>query len=91
VPNEVDVILAADCAYFEPSFPLLLGTLQRFLGTRTVLWFCYKKRRKADKDMVRMLEKAFDVQEVKGDWKRDGVWLLMIKQRKAVPKKVART
>lgn len=68
---------------------MLLGTLQRFMGTRTVLWFCYKKRRKADKDMVRMLKKAFDVQEVIGDWKRDGVWLFMVKYRKAVPHNVA--
>ena len=28
LPTHPDVILAADCIYFEPAFPLLLQTLQ---------------------------------------------------------------
>lgn len=81
IPGDPDIILAADCAYFEPSFPLLLGTLQQLMGTDTILFFSYKKRRKGDKSMIQMLGKKFDVQEVKGIWERDGVWLFEIRKR----------
>lgn len=86
IPREPDILLAADCAYFEPSFPLLLNTLKLLIGINTILWFCYKKRRKADKVMVRMLKKTFNVREVKGTWEQDGIWLFEVRERDSLPK-----
>lgn len=42
-----DLVLAADCVYFEPAFPLLVQTLEEITtrGSPEIL-FCYKKRRK---------------------------------------------
>lgn len=41
------MILAADCVYFEPAFPLLVQTLSDLVvDNRTEVLFCYKKRRK---------------------------------------------
>ena len=67
-----DVILAADCVYFEPAFPLLLETLQELMEggegseriTEPVCWFSMKKRRKADMRFVIALKKVFTVREV---------------------------
>lgn len=43
----VDLILAADCVYFEPAFPLLVKTLVDLVPDKSVeVLFCYKKRRK---------------------------------------------
>lgn len=39
-----DVILAADCVYFEPAFPLLVQTLDALATEKTQVFFCYKKR-----------------------------------------------
>jgi hypothetical protein len=42
-----DLILAADCVYFEPAFPLLVQTLSDLvIDEKTEVLFCYKKRRK---------------------------------------------
>jgi protein N-lysine methyltransferase METTL21A len=42
-----DIILAADCVYFEPAFPLLQETLCRLTDGRDVeVYMAYKKRRK---------------------------------------------
>ena len=41
-----DLILAADCVYFEPSFPLLVQTLSQLSDSKTEILFSYKKRRK---------------------------------------------
>lgn len=43
-----DIILAADCVYFEPAFPLLVQTLCDLSpkGSNLEILFCYKKRRK---------------------------------------------
>jgi hypothetical protein len=41
-----NLILAADCVYFEPAFPLLVQTLSDLADTTTEILFCYKKRRK---------------------------------------------
>ncbi len=41
-----DIILAADCVYFEPAFPLLAQTLADLADQSTEVLFCYKKRRK---------------------------------------------
>jgi predicted nicotinamide N-methyase len=62
-----DVILAADCVYFEPAFPLLLETLTDLLDRGkhgAVCYFCMKKRRKADGRFVAALRKKFVVREV---------------------------
>ena len=40
-------MLAADCVYFEPAFPLLVNTLKDIATDNTDILFCYKKRRKA--------------------------------------------
>lgn len=43
----VDILLAADCVYFEPTFPLLVQTLSDLVKSEEiVVLFCYKKRRK---------------------------------------------
>ncbi|KAJ7688430.1 putative methyltransferase-domain-containing protein [Mycena rosella] len=54
-----DVILAADCVYFEPAFALLVQTLYELSGPDTEILFCYKKRRKADKRFFALLKKKF--------------------------------
>ena len=82
-----DVILAADCVYFEPAFPLLLKTLEELMGAsddghegrNPVCWFSMKKRRKADMRFVRTLRKAFVVREVDlaDEPDREGVLLLV--------------
>jgi hypothetical protein len=44
--HRADVVLAADCVYFEPAFPLLVATLCALAGAETEVLLCYKKRRK---------------------------------------------
>lgn len=51
------------------------------MGNDTLCYFCYKKRRRADKDMIRKLSKLFNVEEIKGKWGKDGVFLYKIKRR----------
>ncbi len=78
-----DTILAADCCYFEPAFPLLLHTLERLLGGKegAMCYFCFKKRRKADLGFVKMARKRFEVVEggeddpERGVWQREGIFL----------------
>ncbi|MCJ1389245.1 hypothetical protein MMC18_002101 [Xylographa bjoerkii] len=75
-----DIILAADCVYYEPAFPLLLETLGELLeqseawknsdspeaeeSRGSVCYFCMKKRRKADMRFVASLKRAFEVVEL---------------------------
>ena len=59
-----DILVAADCVYFEPAFPLLLRTLTDLIGASTVCYFCFKRRRKADMRFVRGMNKTFNVEEV---------------------------
>ncbi|KAJ3743364.1 putative methyltransferase-domain-containing protein [Lentinula detonsa] len=67
-----DVILAADCVYFEPAFPLLVQTLDALATERTQIFFCYKKRvRTADKRFFGILRKKFTWQEVTDDPNRN--------------------
>jgi hypothetical protein len=58
-----DLILAADCVYFEPAFPLLVSTLTALVPPpperAPEVLFCYKKRRKADKRFFALLKKYF--------------------------------
>jgi len=62
-----NIILAADCVYFEPAFPLLVTTLNNLSDSTTEILFCYKKRRKADKRFFDLLRKKFTWKEVSDD------------------------
>lgn len=69
IPEHVgvpDIVLAADCVYFEPAFPLLVQTLTDLAspGSDQEILFCYKKRRKADKRFFTLLKKQFTWTEV---------------------------
>lgn len=66
-----DILLAADCVYFEPAFPLLLQTMDRLISEGTICCFCMKKRRKADMRFVATLKKKFTVSEVEAE---DSIW-----------------
>lgn len=74
-----DVILAADCVYFEPSFPLLKDTLLDLLHSESTInedevpgtenkgpicYFAFKKRRKADWRFVKMITKVLEIEEI---------------------------
>lgn len=61
-----NVILAAECVYFEPAFPLLMETLKALLELNqdAVVYFCFKRRRRADMQFVKMAKKAFHVEEI---------------------------
>lgn len=75
------MILAADCVYFEPAFPLLLQTLKDLLVLcpNTTVYFCFKKRRRADMQFLKNARKAFTVSEVadqdKPVFSREGLFL----------------
>ncbi|TLS29680.1 hypothetical protein PpBr36_00859 [Pyricularia pennisetigena] len=62
------VVLAADCVYFEPAFPLLLQTLTDLLALsppkECTVYFCFKKRRRADMQFLKKAQKMFSVVEV---------------------------
>ncbi|GAB7348036.1 hypothetical protein MBLNU459_g6073t1 [Dothideomycetes sp. NU459] len=80
VPRHPDIILAADCVYFEPAFPLLQQTLQDLIGPNTVCYFCFKKRRRADMHFVKAIKKMFDIEDVQDDpekpvWSRENLFL----------------
>jgi Lysine methyltransferase len=63
IPSSIakpDVILAADCVYFEPAFPLLVNTLDILAGKDTEILFCYKKRRKVGNQLVSPPEPSVD-------------------------------
>ncbi|KAJ4294608.1 Protein-lysine N-methyltransferase efm6 [Kalmusia sp. IMI 367209] len=67
LPKHPDIILAADCVYFEPAFPLLQKTLKDLIGKETVCYFCFKKRRRADLQFMKVARKMFNVIEVDDD------------------------
>lgn len=76
-----DVILAADCVYFEPAFPLLLATLSDLLKLcpSATIYFCFKKRRRADMQFLKKAQKLFRVTEVLDEdrpvFSREGLFL----------------
>ncbi|KAF2108144.1 putative methyltransferase-domain-containing protein [Lophiotrema nucula] len=87
IPRHPDIILAADCVYFEPAFPLLQQTLNDLIGDNTVCYFCFKKRRRADMQFMKVAKKMFDVAEVdddpgKGVYSRENLFLYRIKKKK---------
>ncbi|OAA68151.1 hypothetical protein SPI_00346 [Niveomyces insectorum RCEF 264] len=90
-----NVVLAADCVYFEPAFPLLLATLAALLspdmetpGEPTVVYFCFMKRRRADMQFLKQARKRFCVAEVadadRPVFSRQGLFLYTL-TRKAKP------
>ena len=80
-----ELILAADCVYFEPAFPLLLQTLHDLIGLETTCYFCFKKRRKADWRFIKQIHRQFAVQPVNYEEKpsdqRQGIYLYALKMR----------
>jgi hypothetical protein len=80
-----DVILAADCVYFEPAFPLLLQTLAELLGPETVCYFCFKKRRKADWRFIKQMQKRLHAKPVlytgREEDQREGIYLFEVRRK----------
>lgn len=66
-----DIVLAADCVYFEPAFPPLQKTLADLIGEKTVCYFCFQKRRKADVQFMKTAKKLFEVTEVNDNPDKD--------------------
>ncbi|KAI0069136.1 S-adenosyl-L-methionine-dependent methyltransferase [Artomyces pyxidatus] len=91
LPNglvQPDVVLAADCVYFEPAFPLLVQTLCDLTAhppAQPEVLFCYKKRRKADKRFFALLKKHFtwtDVDDAeRAVYTRESISLLALHRR----------
>lgn len=63
---------------------MLTATMEALMGEDTVCYFCYKKRRRADKDVIRKLGKLLEVEEIKGTWEKDGVFLYELKKGKSM-------
>lgn len=92
LPQEVieqrpNVILAAECVYFEPAFPLLMQTLQDLLALNeeAVVYFCFKKRRRADMQFVKKARKVFVLEELADEdrpvFERQGLFLFALRKR----------
>ncbi|RDW59396.1 Protein-lysine N-methyltransferase EFM6 [Aspergillus mulundensis] len=86
IPRHPDIILAADCVYFEPAFPLLISTLRDLLGPNSDCYFCFKKRRRADLRFLKLAKKAFQVTEINDDpdaetYKRENINLFSIRAK----------
>ncbi len=79
--------MAADCVYFEPAFPLLLATLEELLELcqDAVIYFCFKKRRKADLQFMKKAKKKFVVEEVEDQdrptFSREALFLYTFKRK----------
>lgn len=77
-----DVVLAADCVYFEPAFDLLHNTLKRLVHRDTLCLMAYKKRRRADKRFFIKIRKDFELIPIKfPDVQREGVMLYQIHRK----------
>lgn len=76
-----NIILAADCVYFEPAFPLLLQTMKDLLALvpSATIYFCFKKRRRADMQFLKSAKKAFTAMEIEDEdrpvFSREGLFL----------------
>ncbi|KAF2210462.1 hypothetical protein CERZMDRAFT_113369 [Cercospora zeae-maydis SCOH1-5] len=86
IPPHPDVVLAADCVYFEPAFPLLQHTLQDLIGPNTVCYFCFKRRRRADMHFLKAVKRQFLVQDVLDDpdqqsYARENIFLCTIRRK----------
>lgn len=87
IPSHPTIVLAADCVYFEPAFPLLISTLQKLLGPESVCYFCFKRRRRADLRFLKLARKAFDIDEIRDDpdveaSRRENLFLYLIRLKK---------
>ncbi|KAK5992351.1 Protein-lysine N-methyltransferase EFM6 [Cladobotryum mycophilum] len=89
VAQKPNVVLAAECVYFEPAFPLLMETLKDLfaLNAEAVVYFCFKKRRRADMQFVKMAKKAFQVEEIFDEdrpvFQRQALFLFTFRSRAA--------
>ncbi|KAE8348089.1 putative methyltransferase-domain-containing protein [Aspergillus coremiiformis] len=86
IPAHPAVILAADCVYFEPAFPLLVSTLKDLLGPESICYFCFKRRRRADLRFMKLAKKLFNIEEVCDDpmaetYKRENIYLYSIRSK----------
>jgi protein N-lysine methyltransferase METTL21A len=85
--HQPTIVLAADCVYFEPAFPLLLATLVELLDLMPCakVYFCFKKRRRADMQFMKSARKLFLVEDVmdedRGVWRRDNLFLYLLKRK----------
>ncbi|BFZ61794.1 Protein-lysine N-methyltransferase efm6 [Saitoella coloradoensis] len=84
--QEPDMVIAADCVYFEPAFPLLTQTMRDLTTPDTPIYFCYKKRRSADKHFFKMLKKHFVLEEIQDfpEWEtfsRESIFLYRVIKR----------
>ncbi|GIJ82489.1 hypothetical protein Asppvi_000997 [Aspergillus pseudoviridinutans] len=84
IPTHPAIVLAADCVYFEPAFPLLISTLQDLLGPESVCYFCFKRRRRADLRFMKAAKRVFDVEEVRDDpeadtYRRENIFLYSLR------------
>ncbi|CCC12438.1 hypothetical protein SMACR_06518 [Sordaria macrospora] len=82
-----NTILAADCVYFEPAFPLLLQTLKGLLALEpnATVYFCFKKRRRADMQFFKAARKTFKITELEDEdqpvFTRQGLFLYAITRK----------
>ncbi|KAL2010157.1 hypothetical protein VTN00DRAFT_5964 [Thermoascus crustaceus] len=88
IPTHPSIVLAADCVYFEPAFPLLISTLQSLLGPDSLCYFCFKRRRRADLRFIKQAKKIFDVVEIRNDvdrevYVKENIFLYLIRPRSA--------
>ncbi|RDA93622.1 hypothetical protein CP533_6189 [Ophiocordyceps camponoti-saundersi (nom. inval.)] len=87
VRQRPNVVLAADCVYLETAFPLLLQTVEDLLAlnNEAVVYFCFKKRRRADMKFVKMANKAFIVEELFDEdrplFQRQSIFLLSFRRK----------
>jgi hypothetical protein len=90
IKEKPSVILAADCVYFEPAFPLLLSTLEELLklSEGAVIYFCFKKRRRADMQFMKTARKKFAVEEIEDierkTFSREGLFLYTFRRKSSV-------
>ncbi|KAL8681829.1 MAG: hypothetical protein Q9186_002061 [Xanthomendoza sp. 1 TL-2023] len=59
---------------------MFVFTMQEIMSPDAVCYFCFKKRRRADMNFVKMARKSFVVTDVKDDpdeevWRREGIHL----------------
>ncbi|PHH87746.1 hypothetical protein CDD83_8453 [Cordyceps sp. RAO-2017] len=97
VQQRPNVILAAECVYFEPAFPLLLQTLEDLLALndQAIVYFCFKKRRRADMQFVKMAKKALRVEELWDEdrpvFQRQSLYLFSLRAKSAAKGDGSRT
>ena len=87
LPNPPQIIIAADCVYFEPAFALLHSTLVDLIGENTICYFCFKKRRRADLRFMKIISKSLEVREVTDDpdrqiYSREALFLYVLTKRR---------